>query len=148
MRSLIEHPISLFLLYKHWQDTLALWKSLAARVESYETNAVEISRFIQDLPSKSDLNGVALSLLRLQDVYNLSTEKLLEGSILGLDSCVFLQDEEEIEEGRKVRKGLDKEDCFLLADVASQFGLREQYRAWYAYCMQMVDYQTEINVRT
>lgn len=96
---------------------------------------------------------MALSLLRLQDVYNLGTESLLEGSILGLDSCV--ERDEEIEnriKGAKVgrekrKKGLGKEDCFLLAKVASQFGLREQYRTWYARCMESLDYQTEINVR-
>ena len=139
--SLIEHPVNVYLLYKHLRYTLPLWKSLRAET-SYEANN-KISQFIQGIPSKADLDGVALSLLRLQDVYNLSTKSLLDGSILGLDSCVA-----EIEKGRgKVGKGLDKEDCFLLADVASQFGLREQYRTWFAHCMEMLDYQAEIKVR-
>ena len=49
----------------------------------------ELDYIKRDLPSYEDLSGAATALMRLQDTYNLDTDKIAQGDIRGVPSTIL-----------------------------------------------------------
>jgi hypothetical protein len=75
---LIAHPVNVFLLYRHWTKSAGVWKAVAnANVSDRVDELVDL------LPRQEDTEDVALTLLRLQSMYNLTEGDIFDGNIRG-----------------------------------------------------------------
>jgi len=106
--SLGEHPVDLFKLYFSW---------------SKSEEMADIA------PSEKDVSDVALSLIRLQSVYNLTSLEMSLGKVYHFSNTL----------GK-----LNKEECFFIADVAKRALLRSQCVEWFNVCLEnYVNYDLE-----
>ncbi len=66
----------MFHLYRHWSTNAPVWKELNETSE----RAAELAAM---LPGPSDSDAVALTIIRLQSMYNLAAEDIYDGVIRG-----------------------------------------------------------------
>ena len=123
-----EHPLNVFLLFKSLRDLYPAWMQIA-KDSAYEVSKVRL--FLGILPTEEDLQGVALSLLRLQDVYDLDLEALVgRGMIKGVAST----------------RALSKDECFYVSEMASRLEMKQLYQQWHKECLKKVSFEAERKV--
>ena len=122
---LIGHPVNLLLLYSHWEDCGNALR-LNMKSATHKGDAAE-EAFVAALPGPREVKDIAMALLRLQTVYALSPEDVSAGAV----------------RSHRGLRGLDKDECFLVAKTAFENLMREEYLQWHAICMAKVDYAAE-----
>lgn len=85
--NLIANPLQAFHLIKRFAVQL---KKINEKMDN--VNWTQIKSYVEEyehiLPTNEDLNGAALSLIRLQDTYNLNYSDLIKGKILDIESNI------------------------------------------------------------
>ena len=76
--ALVSHPLNLFHLYRHWTKSEPVWRRVN---EAISDNS--ISRLAEMLPDSDATDAVALTLVRLQSMYNMTEAEISEGDIRG-----------------------------------------------------------------
>ena len=88
--------------------------------------------FRSQLPSSEDVRGVADHVLRLRSVYNLTTEHVLSGRLMGLEAL----------------RPMRMQECFLLVDVAYQGLLLDEFKLWYEACQAVISQNLQLKKHT
>ena len=101
---LVNHPIALFKLYQHWTNLTGCQEELRAW-----------------LPSLQDLKGMALNIQRIQDIYDLAIEDLIEGKVAGKLSPWTL----------------DAEDCRFISMTALEDLEVDRFKLWSQACIKL-----------
>lgn len=85
--NLISNPLQAFHLIKRFA---VQFKKINEKMQNADWNQIKdyINEFDHLLPTSDDLNGAALSLIRLQDTYNLTYSDLIKGKLLDVDSRI------------------------------------------------------------
>lgn len=84
--SISGHPLNVLYLYDFWRKS-------APSLRDELTSREELSSFLASLPGEREVRAAALSVVRMQRVYNISTVELVEGRVEGKSAaryCVHL----------------------------------------------------------
>ncbi len=124
---LISHPINVFKLYKMWAESASALSDLAR-----EFPGEKVQEMLMSLPDRKMVKEMAVTILRLQAVYNISISDLIAGSVLG----------------RSAVKPMDKSECFLVADAAYECLMEREFEDWHEHCIEhFVSYDLEASAR-
>lgn len=76
--ALVSHPLNLFHLYRHWTKSEPVWRRVYGA-----TGHDSVSRLFGMLPDSDATDAVALTLVRLQSMYNMTEADISAGDIRG-----------------------------------------------------------------
>ncbi|KAL7645283.1 UNVERIFIED_CONTAM: hypothetical protein RMT77_003669 [Armadillidium vulgare] len=85
--AILNNPLNSYHFLKRIVEDFKLVENSLTNIYSIKaSNLIEIERENLNIPCESDINGAAWSLIRLQDVYNLSIDGMVQGYINGVAS--------------------------------------------------------------
>ncbi len=83
-RRMSAHPLDVLYLYGFWAKAAPELKRAAKKEEGVpDSLRLLLRRLTRELPGEDELRAVALSVVRLQSVYNLSTAEIMDGEVVG-----------------------------------------------------------------
>lgn len=117
---LVTNPLQAFQMVKRLSINFRKIERLMKRV-NWGPIAKMSSQFSHLMPTEDDLNGAALSVIRLQDTYNLTESELIEGRIGRVESHVKM----------------NSRDCFYFGKQSFNHGYYGHSLQWFEQALRL-----------